>query len=273
MMISITSDDFRQAFVVSKNEIRKFVRGKRFALYVLLVAAIFAMLTTFPYLFGDGLGSTSGDVISQYISFVYMLVVLAATLFASVVIVSEFEERTALLMFTRPIRKTSIFLGKVLACIFLESVMIIAFYIGIAVVSLAVAGTVASSLAVSLGISLLYVLATSSVAVFISSIVKKGSTSAIMTFVFLLLILPVITMVTGADSWYMLNIVSESISTCIPEYLDSYNLVVTQMEDLSGVSFEFMKKVAPEIMRTVGTMMAWTAPMVAAWAIFVKRGI
>jgi hypothetical protein len=41
-MMYATGDDFRQIYVVAKNEITKFVRGKRFTLYVALILIIFA---------------------------------------------------------------------------------------------------------------------------------------------------------------------------------------------------------------------------------------
>lgn len=276
-MMYIELDDFRQSYVVAKNEIRKFVRGKRFSLYVILIIIVFALITFLPYLFRGDLGETSGDVVSNYVLFIPLLIILAATLFASVTIVSEFEERTALILFTRPIKKTSIFLGKVIGCIVLEAVMIIAFYLGIAVVSFVVAGSVPGSLFISLGISLLYTIAASGVAIFISSVMKKGSTCAILTFVFLLLILPIISgvMTTVVDPWFMLDQASNSISTSIPEYVTKANEMMQNLIDRLGLDpslFEGMLVVAADIGKTVATMVGWTvASFVLAWIAFVRR--
>lgn len=273
----IELDDFRQSYVVAKNEIRKFVVGKRFALYVLLIVLVFALITFMPFLVGGNLGHTAGDVISKYVPYVFLLIILAATLFASVTIVSEFEERTALVLFTRPIKKTSIFLGKIIGCIILEATMIIAFYIGIAVVTFLVAGTVPTSLLTSLGVALLYTVAASGVAIFISSIMKKGSTAAIMTFVFLLLILTIISGVlsTVIDPWFMLDQAEGSIAKCIPEYVANANKGIQNIIDALGMDIAILKGyvvVAADMTKTVITMVGWSvASMLLAWATFIKR--
>ena len=270
----IELDDFRQSYVVAKNEILKFVRGKKFTLYIVLVTIVYALITFLPYVVGGNLGETPGMVIANYVSFIDLLIILAATLFASIAIVSEFEERTALILFTRPIKKTSIFVGKVLGCIVLETVMIVLFYLGMAVASLLVAGSVSADLFVSLGISFLFIVAASSIAIFISSVMKKGSTCAILTFVFLLLILPIISSViegsTSVDPWFMLNKMSSSIGTCIPEYVDMINEMLQHMGETTGLDFGVIT--AADIPKTVATMAGWSiVSLVLAWIAFIRR--
>ena len=275
----IELDDFRQSYVVAKNEMRKFVRGKRFTLYVALIAAVFSLITFLPYLLGGSLGETPGEVIASYVSFISFIVILAATLFASVVIVSEFEERTALILFTRPVKKTSIFVGKVMGCLLLETVMIVLFYVGMAVTSMIVAGSVDKELLISLGLTFLFIVATSGVAVFISSVMKKGSTCAILTFVFLLLILPILTQVvsgaTSVDTWFMLDQTSDAIATCIPAYVDQMNAMIQNIIDHMGLpeeAFDRMMIKAPDLVKTVGTMIGWSVvSLVLAWIAFIRR--
>ena len=273
----IELDDFRQSYVVAKNEIRKFIRGKRFMAYVILIALIFALITIFPYLLGGNIGETPGDVVASYVSAMPFMIVLAATLFASVVIVSEFEERTALILFTRPLKKTSIFVGKVLGCILLETVMIVLFYAGIVLVSLIAEGGVSSGLLVSLGMAFLYTVAASGVAVFISSVMKKGVLSAILVFFLLLMILPLISGLISAsiDPWFMINQSSDAISTCIPAYVDRMNEQLQNLIDRWGLPpemFENMMITAPDMAKAVGTMVGWSiVSMVLAWIAFIRR--
>jgi ABC-2 type transport system permease protein len=246
---------------------------------VALIAAVFSVITFLPYLLGGSLGETPGKVIASYVSFIYFIVILAATLFASVVIVSEFEERTALILFTRPVKKTSIFVGKVMGCLLLETVMIVLFYAGMAVTSVIVAGSVDKELLISLGLTFLFTVATSGVAVFISSVMKKGSTCAILTFVFLLLLLPILTQVinvsTGADMWFMLDQTTDAISTCIPAYVDQANERLQHLIDLFGwpeEAFDSMMIKAPDLVKTVGTMIGWSVvSLVLAWIAFIRR--
>jgi len=274
----VTGDDFRQIYVVAKNEITKFVRGKRFTLYVALILIIFALITVLPYLVGNDLGSTPGEVISRYVDSISFLVLLAATLFASITIVSEFEERTALILFTRPIKKTSIFIGKIIGCIVLETTMIVAFYAAMAVVVFVVGGSISAELMISLGMALLFVFAASSVAVLISSVMKKGSTCTILTFVLLLMIIPVITFTLGAagiDTWFMLNTASESMATSIPEYVEINNAGLEEYADIFeqlGMNMERFILHAPDLLKTSATMIAWgVGALILGWIAFIRR--
>lgn len=271
----VTADDLRQSYVVAKNEIRKFISGKRFTLYVLLIVLVFGMITVLPYVFGGDLGDSPGKVISSYVTFIPLLIVLAATLFSSITIVSEYEGRTALILFTRPIKKTSIYLGKILACLALEAVMIVAFYIGMELVSFATTGSVTDSLMTSLGMAMLYVFATTGVAILISTVMKKGSTCAIMTFVSLLLLISVITGVmsgTGIDTWYMLDEASDSISLSIPEYVDMINEMMIQIEDQFDVDLSAAMVTTPDLVKEGAVMFAWgIVALFLGWLRFLKK--
>jgi len=255
-MMYIESDDFRQTYVVAKNEIRKFLRGKKLYIYILLTAAIFALMTFLPYALGISLRDFSGEeIVYEYLYFVSLLVLLAATLFASSAIVSEFEERTALVLFTRPIKKTSIFLGKWLGCLILETAVIVLYYLGVAAVSLIMGGSLPSVLLTSLGMAFLYILATTGIALLFSSIMKKGSTSAILTFFFLMLILSLISTVIAfsadVDPWFMLDQASNAI------------LPASALENLG---------VAVDAVKAAGAMIAWCiVTTVLAWIAFIKR--
>ncbi|MDR1690844.1 MAG: ABC transporter permease [Candidatus Methanoplasma sp.] len=272
-MMYFETDDLRQSYVVAKNEIRKFIRGKRFTLYVVLIAIVFALTTALPYVFGGNIGETPGDVIASYVSFVNLLIILAATLFAAVTIVSEFEERTALILFTRPIKKTSIFIGKIVGCIVLETVMIALFYAGIAVVSLIAAGGVSAGLLTSLGLAILFTIAASGIAMFFSSIMKKGSTSAILTFVFLLIIVSVISgaISISTDPWFMVDQASGTIASCIPEFLE----MTREMMISSGLLTPEQAATliaAPDLFKASVAMVAWgAASLILSWLAFIRR--
>jgi ABC-2 type transport system permease protein len=248
-------DDFRQSSVVAKNEIRKFIRGKRFTLYVVLTIFVFALITALPYILGYDPTEIPGGAVAIHLMFVPFLVIIAATLFSSVAIVSEFEERTALILFTRPIKKTSIFIGKIVGCIILETAMLVLFYIGMIVLAAFHEGAVSSGLFVSLGVAFAYIVSTTCIAIFISSIMKKGSTSAILTFFILGMILSIISaaiMVSAdIDPWFMLDIASNAITP-------------------ADMTSEFMY--VPDALTAVGTMIGWSIPsIILGWLMFIRR--
>ncbi|MDR0523350.1 MAG: ABC transporter permease [Candidatus Methanoplasma sp.] len=262
-MIRIEADDFRQTYVVAKNEIRKFVRGKKLAIYVALVAAIFALITILPYALGGGLGDTPGKVVSAYFMFASFLPVLAATLFASSVYVSEFEERTALILFTRPVKKTSVFIGKFIGCLVLEILVIIGFYVAVAMAALAAAGSIPVGIfGSSLGLICLYMFATSGVAAVFSTMMRKSGTAAIMTFLTILMFVTIFTQIiqasTGADTWFMLDTAAEAIVSCVPEYREMMS--------------EFATVAAPDVGKAAAAMIGWGAASTAlSWIMFTRK--
>jgi len=261
--------DLRQTYVIMKNEVLKFVRGRRMQIYILLLAVVLSLLTAVPYLFeGHGLSGDPEKVIVSYLSFAPTLVLMAATLFASVSIVSEYEERTALLLFTRPVRKSSIFAGKFLAAMGISVLMIGIYYAATALVSLAASGGLDGNMAVSFGLSVVYAFATSGIAVLISSLMKKASTSTILTFVALLLILPVISQVlaaSGVDTSWMLDRASESICTVLPGYREMMNQLIYSLTGMTVVS-------EPDAAMDAAVMAGWgAATALASFLLFRRR--
>lgn len=268
-MMYVEPDDFRQIWVVAKNEVRKFVRGRRFLIYCILIIGLFALMTAMPLIDGN-LGDTVGEIMSLYIIWVSLLIILAATLFASVTISSEFEERTALILFTRPIKKTSIFIGKIIGCIFLETIMIAVFYVCMAAVSFFTVGSASSHLPVSFGLAFLYVIATSGIAMLFSSLFKKGSTAAILTFVTLLLLLPILVSGVVGSHWFMLNVAADAISECIPEYLDQINSFMQEIADQVGMDFGIIGP--PDVGKAAIAMITWgSVSILLSWIVFLKR--
>ena len=54
-------DDIRQAYVISENEIKKYLRGKKLLIFGMLILAVTVLLTVLPYAFG-GQYNASTDV-------------------------------------------------------------------------------------------------------------------------------------------------------------------------------------------------------------------
>lgn len=206
--ISGTLGDIRQMFVISKNEIRKFLRGSRILLFSVLLIAVLALMTLIPYLFSDGYDSKE-MVGTAFIMFVPMIVELAVVLFTAPAIVSEFEERTALILFTKPVKKSTIFLGKLCASVLIVSMYTIVYYLYVIIFSLISVGGIPSGIGTSLVIGILGVFGCSGIAMLMSSLFKKSSTASIMTLVVIMLLLSLVAsmleMVTSISTAWELN--------------------------------------------------------------------
>ena len=249
------TDDLRQSYVVAKNEIVKFLRGKRIIVHIVITAIFFAMITAVVYYYREDIwaGGSEG-VTTIYTIFLFLLLIIAATLFSSVTIVSEFEERTALVLFTRPIKKTPIFLGKLIGCLAIEMAVLVAYYVGMTIVSFFF-NDVSSAILVSFGSATLYLLAASGIGMLMSSILKKASTATIITVLLLFLILPVASSVTGyfgnVDLWFMLDQASHAIEIYPPGALGVPEI---------------------DILRAAGVMVVWfIVPTILAWLAFIRR--
>ena len=221
----------RQAYVVMKNEIKKYFSGKRMLLFLILLAIILAILTSAPYLIGKDEFS-EGQMLTMYLSMAPLVVLMAATLFASITIVSEYEERTALIVFTRPISKGSIFLGKLTASLLVSIAFVALYYIYAAIMMAVYFGNVDSGVPASFGLSCAYAVGCIGVAMLVSAVMKKSNTATILTFVILMIVITAASMVlsiAGFDVSWMIDQASGSISTCSPGYREYTDAQIQQL--------------------------------------------
>ena len=225
-MGSSFTEAVRQSLVVMKNEIKKYFSGKRMFVFLALLGIIVFVIVFAPYMFGNEANPTYFLMMSS------LVVLMASTLFASISIVSEYEERTALIVFTRPIRKTSIFAGKALACLVLTIGFTALYYIIAIIVSAVIKGSVSADMFTSFGLACAYAFGTIGIAMFVSSIMKKGSTATIITFVILAIIITAFSLVLNAanvNATWMIDQAAGSIETCSQDYRDMTNAAIEQL--------------------------------------------
>ncbi len=210
------SDDLRQAFVVMKNEVTKYARGRKLLIFAALTALVLAVVTAALVIWGDGLGDSSANLGYLYVMIMSILVLIAVTLFASTALVSEFEERTALILFTKPIRKWTIFLGKFAASLLVTVGFVVIYYLIVIALSLIGPGYVDGAIFTSLGLAVCYTFGCAGIGFLISSVMKKASTSSILTFFTLALLLDmllaVVVIAAHIDNpWYVITYASGDI--------------------------------------------------------------
>ena len=293
-------DDFRQSAIIAKNEIVKSVRGKRFLASAILVAIVWALITLVPFLTGKGWDVlTLGDMLSSYLSYANMFVVLVVGLIGSVALVSEYEERTALILFTRPVKKTTIFIGKFLASFLLSALLLLAYYIGVVAMTLIYHQTIPLNLVESFGMCCYYIVAATGISFIFSAVMKRSSICIIFSILALMVVIPIITTMIKGDTWYMLTTASESILTCIPEYVDAHNATIDEMyyalqkiyETILNSTDPETQSYAPFVQKFISMMSMFASPIaypnlfkeavvmltwglassVIAWILFLKR--
>jgi len=255
-MFYIQKDDFRQSLVISRNEIIKSIRGKKFLLSLAVIVLIFALITLIPYATGNGWDDKSAsDVLSAYLSYASMVILLIVALLSSVALVSEFEERTALILFTRPLKRTTIFVGKIVACVLIETLMMGLYYVLVAIMLLIFTQEIPATFLVSFCFCILYIFAASGIAFVISAFFKKSSICTIISLLVLLLVIPIFTMMIKGDTWYMLDTAGNTILNCIPEYVSSYNQMIYQTMGQLQLAVDYLNKSGDESILQVANFM------------------
>ncbi len=246
-------EDLRQALIVSRYEALKFLSGYKLLIFGIMMITSLLLLSIANIIFMDN--PTVNSVYSSFISFVSLLALLGATLFTSTTLSSEFEERTALVLFTKPIKKSSIFLGKILIAFALNVVIFAIYYIVTTLVGLIITHDISIDLLASFGYLVTYIFTLTGIAVMFSSLMKKSSSASILTFVFVLLvpslILAVIMLAQDNmnvnDYWYFLDSAAASITYSVTG------------DVVNGP-------------RDVATMFVWgLIPMIIAYRHFIKK--
>ncbi|MCL2712773.1 MAG: ABC transporter permease [Methanomassiliicoccaceae archaeon] len=186
------ADDLRQIGVVTKYEMLKHVRSRKMMIFVSIAVLLFVLITALNIIFEGGLPKDPTKFMEGYVSIIDLMLIIGVSLFCASTIAAEFEERTALLMFPRPMKRTSFFIGKVLACYIVCGAILIAYYILCMLLSILNTGSVDTNTFGSLGMALMFMLGAGGFALLMSSLFKKGSTAVIVTIASLLLILQIV---------------------------------------------------------------------------------
>jgi ABC-2 type transport system permease protein len=182
------SDDLRQIGVVTKYELLKHLRSKRFFVFIGISALMFILMTALSFILDGKLPGDPKEFMKLYIAPVHIMVVIGVALICASSIASEFEERTALLMFPRPMKKTAFFTGKMLSSFIACGAVIVVYYAVCIVVSLISTGGLDVNTFGSLGMAMLVMLGTGGFALLMSSLFRKSSTAVIVTIAALLLV-------------------------------------------------------------------------------------
>ncbi len=236
--------DFSQIMVVTKNEMIKCVRGKKFLVSLLIVLLVFLLITALQFVTKnwDKMDNIA-TLVDVYFDTLPVVITLIVALLSSIAIVSEFEERTALILFTRPVRRTSILLGKILSCTIIEAAIILAYYILVCIIGITKIGEIPFEFITSFGFAVLYAFAASGVAFIISSFFRKGSVCTVISILLLVLVFPLVSTMTATndgENWYMIDQAGDTIYTCVPEYVDNYNESLVRFDEVVDNAAEIL---------------------------------
>jgi ABC-2 type transport system permease protein len=206
--------------IVIGYEFLKHIRRKR--LYIILaltVIAELAVLILVPVL-GDGYPD-SVEVIASLLSVGPSLATLGAIFFAGDAIAGEFESKTGFILFTNPVKRSTLVIGKYIACYGSVALLVILGYVISTISLLVIYGSVPLASGGSFGLCLLYAGAVLSVSFFFSSVMKGSMSATVVTLVFILVISSIISsvlMMTDNPYWFLLSSNGDTIATIYGGY-------------------------------------------------------
>ncbi len=191
-IIATTPSDFDQVGVVIRYDFLKYLRSRRLLGIIAIEALVLLLITALPPLLGRPYASNADGFINNYATFVTILVVIGATLFAGDAIVSEYQSHTGFLLFPNPVKKWVLLTGKFIASTGAMFLVLVIYY-GVALgLGLAITGGFSTLGVESLLLAMLYALAALAVG-YLASTVMKGSTGAlILTFALFLFIFNIV---------------------------------------------------------------------------------
>ncbi|MFH1662552.1 MAG: ABC transporter permease [Chloroflexota bacterium] len=206
--------------VVIGYEFLKHIRRKR--LYMILGLALLAelaVLILLPVLQGSYPDNVL--VMAAILTVGPSLAAIGAVFFAGDAIAGEFESKTGFILFTNPVKRITLVIGKYIASFVAVVILVIFSYLVIAISLLSIYGTVPTEMYKSLGLALLFSGSIISITFLFSSFSKGAMGATVITLILLMVISPIIDtvlMMTNNPHWFLLSTAGDSIATVYGGY-------------------------------------------------------
>jgi ABC-2 type transport system permease protein len=221
--------------IVTSYEFLKHIRRKR--LYIILgltVVAELLVLILVPVL-RDGYPDNV-VIMAALLTFGPAMATLGAIFFAGDSIAGEFENKTGFILFTNPVGRMTLVIGKYLACYAAVILLVILGYVIVCISLLVIYGSVPFETLGSFGLCLLYTASVLSVTFFFSSISKGAMGATVITLVFIWVICGITESIlgfTGNPYWFILSAGGDSMTII---YGDTASLMAGMgMGDVEGM--------------------------------------
>ena len=212
---------WNQTTRVVKFEFLNYVRSRRFFVLVAINLVISGALTGLIgyYRPGSLVGSGLAFYSTWWGTSIVFLIALAGVFFGGDAISGEFQSKTGYFLVVRPVARSAIYLGKLIAA-FLASVIILVLFAGIAVGNgWFYTGPPPVQFDESVGLALVYLLAVLGITFFFSSMFKSSSMSILVTLILFLfgftLIQAIVTGFAKVEPWFMVTYASAIISNVL----------------------------------------------------------
>jgi ABC-2 type transport system permease protein len=200
-------NDVSDTWLSVQFEMLKHLKRRR----LIIVAALAIVVPLLFYIYFYKVHPTAAsDFANTSLSFVNLLILISAAMFAGDAVCGEFEKKTSLLLFSTPQKRSTIFAGKYIAAVAATFFVVLLYYL---VTTLQIGhlfgwGNMPVELWKSFVAALVYSAAAVSVVFFISSLLKRAVSSIMLGVALLLIVLPVISGITrllNHEPWFIVT--------------------------------------------------------------------
>ncbi len=204
-----TLNDVKHVLLNAQYEIKKQLRRRRILLAVFFSTCLPLLYYLIPLALNREFPDEWDDFARRALGFVNLLVITCVALFAGDAISGEIEKKTALISYTSPQRRTSIFIGKYLAASILTIGMVSAYYfVVLCEIGRLYGFSIDMDLLNSYLLAVLYGLGVGGLTFFFSSIFRSTIVSTLTSFFTLFLALPIISVLlefAKIRPWYLIT--------------------------------------------------------------------
>ena len=179
-----------QIFTICKYDLLKSLRGKKILAVLAIAISVPSLLLFIPELTGTEFPNTSRDFFSSNLVFIHYVLVFSAVLLGSNALVSEFQEKTGYTLFTNPVSRESIWLGKFFSVELLALTVTSIFYVIIGIGGFFVYENIPEEIFSSWILSLIVGTMFVSVAFLISSFARGPTGAAVLILLLFIFVFP-----------------------------------------------------------------------------------
>ena len=163
---------------------------------------------------------TAVQFAANSLSFMTVLIVVSAAMFAGDAVCGEFEKKTSLLLFPTPQSRSSIFAGKYLAALVCTFLVVSLWYLVLTLETGALYGwgEIPAEMWKSFATALLFSTAAVGVAFLVSSVLKRSISATILVFLILMMIMPLGVMIMTlleSEPWFIVTYSGNLITTVL----------------------------------------------------------
>jgi len=254
-----------QALIVSRYELLMYLRCKKILGIVTITVAVSALFIGFFEYVGMQGPQIMPFELASPISFAFFLIVIIAAFFGSNNISSEFNQKTGQVLFSNPISRTSIWVGKFIAAEIIAFSIITLYYsiiVSYAAISYDVPIQILSSLLFSFASATMIM----SIVFLISTILNGQTGSTVLVFALFIIAFPIF------DGFMMM------MSSDIPWFTPTFSsgiikhvLTVPYPTNENMMNIPFFTTSVPEITNSLGVMASYIVTCSALSILIFKR--